>query len=834
MAGGVVTFESLGFTWNKLDLTGVTISDAPVDLSALRASDCILPKLDMSGKTLKNAHFSHCVLTGAVFSGATMDNIVFSNECDLTGASFASHAGLVQAVFDTAVLSGADFSGAALDGATFLETLLDGTIFDDTDLTSCAFSDPPQLSNDAAHLTSFRRAKINYNTAQYCTIKKVWSCLDLSNATLVGLAPGDNLTYLRASYAVLSGLDLHGCVFDHADFTGATLVDVNFRGSPMSKTKFRGAQGARTIFAGATLIGADFGGGGQQPARLLGASFDGANLTGAMFPAADLRPAESADSKSTVSSTFRGAILAGVDFSQANLTGADLTGGVTMHGCDLSNAVLSKANLSGAQLGALGELFRLPEGQGDYQAFLDALNHQDANAVRAVLAKHISDDGADLNVSGTVRDRSWTITERNTQRVYTVLLLTSSDGVTSLVVLSPIAAASLSGAQLFDTVLTDANLYAVTASKAQIFGENVKLNGALIDLIKLADANLFGLDLREAKLFGADLSGACLINAKFNGAKFDAGVSLAGADLQGADFSDTQLDGVDFSNAGVAVDDGVFVLEVQPTDADYQAVLDDIRSTLTLCAEDDFDGAAALVADLNAGQATGLIGLLHQHGKELPPDAKVAADATGTKWIVSGAADPAQSWLIWCSPLGGPPVLARSESGALRTRFENIGTTLDPRATVEATGDRGWVIDDNSADPSNVRLGYMNYFAALEQNAKGVDGSLVIYATSLHHREPSDNPGHYAIKVRTWSATVIANPLETNSVCVGADTILPDTHKLRTDIASGKSWPQMLRAPELPAPPTCIPSPFGFCPSTDANVRRATLRSRNRQSASSS
>jgi uncharacterized protein YjbI with pentapeptide repeats len=116
--------------------------------------------------------------------------------------------------------------------------------------------------------------------------------------------------------------------------------------------------------------------------------------------------------------------------------------------------------------------------------------------------------------------------------------------------------ANLSGANLSDADLSDANLRGANLSDANLRDAN--LRGA-----NLSDANLRGANLRGANLSGANLSDADLSDANLRGANLSdanlrganlrdanlSGADLSGANLSDADLSDANLSGADLSDA---------------------------------------------------------------------------------------------------------------------------------------------------------------------------------------------------------------------------------------------------------------------------------------------
>ncbi len=115
----------------------------------------------------------------------------------------------------------------------------------------------------------------------------------------------------------------------------------------------------------------------------------------------------------------------------------------------------------------------------------------------------------------------------------------------------------------------------------------------------------------------------------------------------------------------------------------------------------------------------------------------------------------------------------------------------------------------------NPQLGYMTYVVLQEQ-----DASLSFYGTSLRIERLGDDD-RKEIRIVTYDPTILCktggdkqqkcNEDGTGSF-FGPDTICPNTHKFSTNRGNNRPWTHMLRAPQLPKPPECVPSPFKPCP----------------------
>jgi uncharacterized protein YjbI with pentapeptide repeats len=244
--GATVPHDTLGTRWNCLNLTDVVIVGTPPEPFKLDVTSSNLTRFTAVKHILRNAHFYGVVLREADFSGGVLSNVVFAPAqgvlCDLSGARFTG-ADLSGAVFDTSTLTGTDFSGATLRNASFLQCHMEGTRFDRSDVSTCSFSTPPRFSQNPLNPTSFRGAMLAFDA-----IDRQWSYLDLSDARVVGLHPGMDLTYLQADYAVLTGMDFSNYTLDRCSMTGATLTGVNFTNAKLRNAAMRGVKNVCALF----------------------------------------------------------------------------------------------------------------------------------------------------------------------------------------------------------------------------------------------------------------------------------------------------------------------------------------------------------------------------------------------------------------------------------------------------------------------------------------------------------------------------------------------------------------------------------------------------------
>jgi uncharacterized protein YjbI with pentapeptide repeats len=918
--GATVRQPALGLNWSYLDLTDAVVSELPDKLSGLKVTYANLPGFNFAGRILSNARFEGVALPGANFAKADLTGARFDPaldmRCDLTGANFTgitmASGSLANCILTRADFTGADFTDAKTGKPSFAQSAVDGTHFDGTNLVGCELTNVIR-STSRTNLTSFRRAKL-----KLMSIATAWSYLDLTDATLVGLADaikdGASLTSLRAQYSVLSGLDLSGAILSGANLTGATLAGTNFTGAMLDGAQMWGVHSTyeafrvsgrsgydeflsalqkRTVptvskifgdhhypvatdgttirsdgdhgwivtdpsskrsygvtavtvdgtnslvvtdpnlitrFDNATLSDAKLGPDSGVRTVLRGARFNQATLDGADLSQADLGPTD--PNNLSTATQFVGAKMNRVGLSQAALAGANLAHAF-LHGANLAGATLKGADLSGAQLGSLASQFTVPEKSAHYRALLAALDGADGAGVAKVFEafRHPLDEGTAAEIKALVPQRSWRVYRRTSRTPYTVLHWSASNGDKSLIVSTTTTAATLTGAYLPNARLTDANLNGVAASGLQLYGD-VHLEGAILDEAILSHANLAGSRLGVKALHHVDLSYANLINSKITGVDLTHGVVLSYASLQGTDFTDCHLDSANLEYAAVSVKlsetaSGTYLFKLP--DAASSAVKD-IVAELTAAADPKFpvvlapgpDGTSVKQCVSALAQADlGKIGALFtQRGLALPQGATIQATTETDAWQVGG-------FNVWqgYTKSGTEAVLVRPGTPKLRDIFKthsgNAGT-LRWQSTISAAGvgPNRWQIDNDSANPDNFQLGYVKILAIRS------DDGLLFYGTMLRIERLADDNTRQIVPV-TLVPTVLGPTdaageqqcgIDGSGSYFGPATVCPNAARLSVNQSSRTRvrWEEMLRAPESPAPPKCVPSPNQYCPPVSA------------------
>jgi uncharacterized protein YjbI with pentapeptide repeats len=847
-----VPYRILGANWQALNLSGATIEGMPAEIDGFTVTECDVSGLDFSAKVLKNAHFLSVTAHQAGFRGATLDNAVFGRRTatptDLTGAVFAG-ASIPGGVYDTATLTDADFTKATLANATFLNARMDGTVFDGTDLTSCAFSSPPWWSKQPGGNTSFRGATLNLTT-----LGRQWSYLDLTGATLAGLAGTSDLDDLEARGAVLTGLDLSGHSLDRADLTGTTIAGTIFRGAHMDYATLRSVAGERPVFDGAVLTGARFDPSDSgSPTTLRGASFAGAHLEQADVSHADFSPASDG-----TAADFRGAGLGKLTAAGASLASANLSG-VVMHGAVFTDATLTGADLTAAVLGALSNVFTVAAGEAAYDPFLVALRAADVGTVTKIFAAHQVTLGPGAQVTVEDAARAWQV--QNDPTIFTVLLVTAKDGTTSLQVFQPAehAEAELTGAFMPDAILTDANLIGVKASAVQLFATKSSLNqlaGAVLNNINLSNAILgsaVAIDLSQARLAGATLSFAFLMNADLGAADL-TGAALDHTQLQGAKFADAILTDATLADAAVSVlvltsDEGTDTYGVPlfvalGAAAAGSPLLAELEAATVLVLADEnntYDRLAAALNSTGLGEvraAFSALGVTISASATVldvanpEPQGPTAGGQSGQSiWVVSDPA-AAGSYTVWeAIDFAGTQVInARPSTPELTKLFsDNYAVVLFPQATIGSisTADetKAWVIDNDSTNPDNFQTGYVQ-FVLVQQGA-----DLAGYGTLVHATRAAstgqDEMGIFSFAETNLRKDPQHDPGDTYLL---DSTTCPNGYKLGVNQYEGRTWAEMMQAQDRPpAPPPCVPSPVAPCNSNSLRaVPRAVPRAARR------
>ena len=166
-----------------------------------------------------------------------------------------------------------------------------GTDFSGCDLSTTVFVANPKFGSNVANLTKFAGAKIPYKT-----LGTIWSYVDLTGATILGL-PSD-LTFLEVMESDLTGIDLSGRTLKNAHFYGVVLQKAKFtrgildnivfargeRVCDLTDANFAGAEVTEGVFDDSTLTRTDF----TAASSLASASFLQTRMDGTRFDDCDV------------------------------------------------------------------------------------------------------------------------------------------------------------------------------------------------------------------------------------------------------------------------------------------------------------------------------------------------------------------------------------------------------------------------------------------------------------------------------------------------------------------------------------------------------------------
>lgn len=666
------------------------------------------------------------------------------------------------------------------------------------------------------------------------------------------------------SFVDLTGQDLSGgYVFQDSNFQRSVLDRANFNGANLSGADFRGACLAGTNLTGATLSGSNFTG-----CDLTSIVYDGTTVTTAtqsapgIFNSAhlpftlinrawqwlDLRNATVGGIPGALSSSssrlqasgaklsgmnrndFSGmtlenavldnSLLDGLDLSGVDLTSASLID-ASLHGANLSGATLVGTDLTGAQFGSLARLFTLPAG------LESALNAGQVSAIAPYFAQNDIALSTTATLDTTVADRVWTLDDAGNDVTYTIRLENHADSTQVLTVYAPTTAASLVNAYMPNAVLTGVNLYGVSANNIQFYGSNARVDGsAILEEAQLNNSNLSGLNLTQARLLGTNLSGSYLFNAKFNGADLTpsangVAVDLSDANLQGADFTDALLYGATLVNAAVAINTptsgnpnqgGVYLFSLPyPGDTstlqDYTAELNAASSQFSLNPNGDSTTLQKYVSALESNNLALLkIAFLEQQPpRMLSQNAQIQTVEGGSVWQI---VDQPTTYNLWTdtdengeTELYVAPPLTKTQAA-----FGQNSITLRWQASTSIDAvEQQWLVDNDSENPQNFSTGYMSFLLKVDGNV------LDVYSTAVRIlRLGANNQNEFETEECNVTQLGVTN--------MSGATICPNGATLSANRAqSGENWDECwLRASSLPAPPTCVPTDYNWCPHTQA------------------
>ena len=395
----------------------------------------------------------------------------------------------------------------------------------------------------------------------------------------------------------------------------------------------------------------------------------------------------------------------------------------------------------------------------------------------------------------------------------------------------PAVAAILTNAYLPNATLTGANLYGVSANNIQFYGSNARIDGsAILEEAQLNDSNLSNLNLTQAQLLGTNLSGAQLFNAKFNKANLTPSANgiatnLSNANLQGADFTDAQLYSANLTNAAVAINiptpnvpqqGGVYLfsLPYEGGVATLQQYLSELNAASTQFSLNPNGDSATLQKYVSALETNDLallrIAFLKQHPPiNLSANAQIQTMTGGSVWQI---VDGQSSYTLWTDidENGNTELYAAPSLTNTRAAFQQNDATLRWQASVSVvTSGQMWLIDNDSENPQNFSLGYVQFILKLNGN------ELDVYGAAVHVERLGDDN-------QLQIVTETCNVTQLSAANMNGATICPNGATLSVNQSqSGESWDERwLRASTPPVPPTCVPTDYSWCPPAQPGLQR--------------
>lgn len=345
---GITTYQT---NMSGADLTGSCFGEGAtfggVNFSGATLYLCSLRKANLAKTDLSGADMRRCDLFGADFTAAD-----FRSQAD------AADQHPCRLDLSNADLRNATFAGLRLTEMRFVDANLAGTDFSRCHLASHdlgawaepapVFSPAPMFSRDPANRTKFSGA-----TVAGVILGLNWSCLDLTDATIVDLPQdltGLQASHLKAQRLDLSNRNLTNAVFDNADLTGAIFTDSNLTGASFKGAKLYGA-----TFSYATLDNANF-----TEAQLGTLDVSGTTIRAAVLSGASMRNAVFTDANLDrcvlnevqwygTEAKADGATLPGAKIANANLSGINLQL-AKLDNVNFAGTILVNADLSGARV----------------------------------------------------------------------------------------------------------------------------------------------------------------------------------------------------------------------------------------------------------------------------------------------------------------------------------------------------------------------------------------------------------------------------------------------------------------------------------------------------
>jgi uncharacterized protein YjbI with pentapeptide repeats len=741
---------------------------------------------------------------------------------DLSGIEFTS-VDFRDSIFTGAFLRGTKFTlcnllntrfgGADLRSTQFISSVLAGTDFSNADLTRGAtFTPQPPFSGTPDMLTRFNNARLDLSV-----IKKDWSFIDLSGATISDLNSSVDLSGLQAKYTVakgivLSEIKLRNANFSNADLTGTSLNRADLTGAILLSTLLNGANLSHAILESANLTSAQFGAIIQQ--SILEPQYEPHLASGNLSALAKhfhdnalpltsshtiavidedrvweirdedknlvyiIRRDPSADGSlrlivytETAAANMTDAYMPNAVLTNANLYAVNASG-IQFYGenSKLNNlAILENANFASANFGSL-----------DMQtAHMRGVIFDYANLVNAKLK------GADLTKSASGKNAS-------------------------------LAHANLQGADFSDAYLMGANL-SDAAIALDLANNKVTLKQQYTTDTDPGGVYLFSL----LATFQQELNDAAeIFSLNPNGNQTDFQTYLTALDSKTLPLLQQRFQregGVSLSSSAqistieqrqvwkivvnqsvaytvwAALDvEGFNELYVKPSQANTRIFSLNPGGDRTLF--NKYETA------LGTGDITTLQPPFTQNGHNLPADALILTAQQGIVWNIS---DSPTSYTVWAGLdfSNNYQLYVRPSIEAIHEQFYQNGYNLRWQTTVNIAEAGVWLLDNDSQNPQNFDIGYMTLTVFLNGS------SLDVHGTSLHiERLSSKN------QLEIVTAACNATTLNVSDSSMDDSTVCPNSYTRGVNKVTDPDVVNWMKAPQLAAPPECVPTDYSYCP----------------------
>ena len=241
----------------------------------------------------------------------------------------------------------------------------------------------------------------------------------------------------------------------------------------------------------------------------------------------------------------------------------------------------------------------------------------------------------------------------------------------------------------------------------------------------------------------------------------------------------------------------------------YTAELNAASAKFSLNPQGDAPTLQKYVAALETNNLGTLkIPFLEQHPPiNLSQNAQIETIMGGSVWQI---VDGQTSYTLWTDidQSGNTELYAAPSLTNTQAAFQRNEITLrwQASASVDTAGQQ-WLIDNDSQNPQNFSTGYVRFILKL-------DGSVLdVFGTALRVVRLGDGDQE-EYDTETCNVTIL------DQTKMSGDTVCPNGATLSVNQSkSNETWDvKWLRAATPPAPPTCVPTDYSWCPQTQTQA----------------